>query len=118
MNSTFGLVPEGTQPHTYRIMELLEAGSIPVIVSSDFKLPLSDVVRWDEFSFHVPVEDIGRLPDMLRAIPRQRVLRMRQKANEAFQKYFRTWELSLQWGLEVVRSRIHLQWSADLGVTP
>ena len=45
-NTTFGLVPAGRSPATYRLAEVMAAGAIPVVVASDYVLPFTGTVDW------------------------------------------------------------------------
>lgn len=42
MNTTFGLVPAGRSPGTYRLAEVMGAGAIPVIVARDTVPPFRE----------------------------------------------------------------------------
>lgn len=107
LNSMFSLVPEGTAPHSYRLFEVMQAGSIPVIVSDDFVLPLPDLIDWRQISIHLPIAEIERLPALLRSLPAERVLWMQRAVRETWLRYFRTFELSMQWSVEMLRRRLY-----------
>lgn len=59
MNTTFGLVPAGRSPATYRLAEVMSAGAIPVFVARDYVRPFPERVDWPSFSFMFPPEEIG-----------------------------------------------------------
>ncbi len=70
MNTTFGLVPAGRSPGTYRLAEVMGAGAIPVIVARDMVLPFREQFDWPSFSLWFTPDQVG--PDLvatLRAIP-------------------------------------------------
>jgi glucuronyl/N-acetylglucosaminyl transferase EXT1 len=93
MNTTFGLVPPGRSPASYRLTEVLAAGCIPVFVGLEYAiLPFSEVIPWSEFSFFAPADvdwHRGLLP-MLRELEadRERLRRMQQAARKAYASYF------------------------------
>ena len=71
MNTTFGLVPSGRSPATYRLGEVMRAGVIPVLVARDVVLPFREQLDWPSFSFAFAPDQVG--PDMisaLREVPR------------------------------------------------
>lgn len=77
LNTTFGLVPAGRSPGTYRLAEVMGAGAIPVIVARDVVPPFSEQYDWAAFSFTFAPDQVG--PDMmatLRAIPQTQLEEM------------------------------------------
>ena len=67
MNTDFGFVPGGRQPATYRLIECLRLGVIPVIYEyTDLTvLPFEDRLDWSAFSIYIPAIDIGDKIDYL-----------------------------------------------------
>ena len=69
MNTTFGLVPAGRSPATYRLAEVMSAGAIPVFVNRDYVRPFPERVDWSSFSFTFSPEEVGRfMMETLRAV--------------------------------------------------
>lgn len=69
MNTTFGLVPGGRSPATYRLAEVMSAGAIPVFVTRDYVRPLPELVDWPAMSFMFRPEDVGEsMMETLRAV--------------------------------------------------
>ena len=68
-NTTFGLVPVGRSPATFRLAETLLNGQIPVIIApDDFCLPFSDVVPWERISLRFTSGKERLITDVLRQI--------------------------------------------------
>ena len=43
-NATFGLVPRGHSRFSYRFLEVLDHGAVPVVVSDGWRLPFDDII--------------------------------------------------------------------------
>ena len=63
-------------------------GAIPVIIDDKITLPFCSVLDWRRFSVRLRARDVGQLPNLLRAIPRERVLEMQRRLAEVRRRYF------------------------------
>ncbi|CAM9211637.1 unnamed protein product, partial [Ascophyllum nodosum] len=66
MNTTFGVVPAGRSPATFRLAEVMSAGAIPVFVARDIVKPFSENYDWPSFSFTFSPDQVG--PVMLQTL--------------------------------------------------
>eukprot|EP00752_Nemacystus_decipiens_P012932 g11446.t1 len=77
METTFGLVPAGRSPGTYRLAEVMGAGAIPVIVARDYVPPFREDIDWPSFSFVFAPDQVGpNMMDVLRAVPQAQLEEM------------------------------------------
>ena len=86
--SKFTLCPRGLTANSYRIYQAMAMGSIPVICSDDFPFPMSDVVRWEDFSVVVPEKEAEHVYDKLVEYDVETVARMAESAKRAWQEWF------------------------------
>ena len=52
-NAWFGWCPHGDQRWNLRFLELLTAGTVPVVVADGLTLPFEMVREWERFNFGV-----------------------------------------------------------------
>ena len=90
MNTTFGLAPRGCGPSSYRVIELIQMGIIPVIMQDDSVLPFAELIDWSELSILVPERSIRSIPTMLASIRPKKVRRMQDRLAAVHRMYFRS----------------------------
>jgi hypothetical protein len=87
-DSHFGLAPAGDGWHSYRLMEIMAMGTVPVILSDEWSLPFEDILNWSEFSIRVQLSDIGDLPSVLDRYTREDACKMSSRVFEVYHQYF------------------------------
>ncbi|CAN0370913.1 unnamed protein product [Pylaiella littoralis] len=115
MNTTFGLVPAGRSPGTYRLGEVMSAGAIPVFVGRDIVPPFLEQFDWSSFSFMFAPDQVGpSLVKTLRAIPRAELEEMQRKSLEAYREMFGmdvySFRPSAKIIVDIIRRRLRHQW--------
>lgn len=76
--SVFSFVPRGDALFSYRLLEVMRCGSIPVILSDGWLLPFADRIDWSRCALVVHEADVGDLDATLRAMPAAEIERRRQ----------------------------------------
>lgn len=82
--STFSFVPRGDSLFSYRLLEVMARGSIPVILSDGWVLPFDRTLDWPAFSVSVHAEAIGILPQILRLFSPADIARMQARLAEVY----------------------------------
>jgi hypothetical protein len=112
----FGLCPRGNGLHSYRLLETMRAGSIPVIVADRYILPYSDVFDWRSFAVVVPESRYAEIPRILRRIPMEQRLRMRRLGREIYERFFQTVKDEVDLMLRLLRARVYGRFLAEDGL--
>jgi len=68
-HSVFTLCPAGYGRWSFRMVEALLNGSIPVVVSDGYVLPFADAIDWKKYCYVVEEKDLFELVDTLAKIP-------------------------------------------------
>ena len=124
--STFCLVPRGRRLATFRFLEAIRYGCIPVLLSNAWILPFSEVIDWsrsviwgdERFLTQVIQRSTRRIyqaltafinfyvlyskiPSMLRQIPMRRIMKMQQYSLFFYNEYFSSIERIMLTSIEV-----------------
>jgi hypothetical protein len=82
--SVFAFVPRGDALFSYRLLETMGRGAIPVILSDGWVLPFDRLVNWPSCSVSFYYEAINRVPQTLRAFTPDDIVRMQQNVREVY----------------------------------
>lgn len=78
IRSKFCLCPSGYEVASPRIVEAIYAECVPVILSRNYSLPFSDVLRWETFSIELDVLEIPRLKEVLVAVSDEKYRKLKK----------------------------------------
>jgi len=82
------VVPRGDALFSYRLLETMARGAIPVILSDGWVLPFDRLVNWSSCCVSFHHEALHRVPETLRAFTPQETIRMRQNVRETYARFF------------------------------
>lgn len=111
-NSTFCLVPRGRRLGSFRFLEALQAGCVPVLLSNGWELPFAEIIQWNKASVWADERLLLQVPDVVRSIQPTQILALRQQTQILWDQYFSSVEKIVSVTLEVIRSRIQRHTSA------
>lgn len=86
-NTTFCLVPRGRRLGSFRFLETLQAGCIPVVLSNGWQLPFAEVIDWSEAVVTVDERRLLQVTELLRSIPPAKIFAMRQQTQILWDRY-------------------------------
>ena len=93
-NSRYGLAPAGVGFHSYRMAEVMQAGTVCVDVQRElnqFVLPYSDTLDWSKFSFSFATEDKTTFAEMgkiLSAVSEAQWRKMQLRSMLVYKRFF------------------------------
>lgn len=86
--SKFSLCPRGNIIQSFRIYEVLQLNSVPVIVSDNFTYPFKDFINWKEFSIVININDINQIDTILKSITEEEYKDLSKKGQQVYKQYF------------------------------
>jgi hypothetical protein len=84
-NSNFAFVPRGDALFSYRLVEAMSFGCIPIILSDGWVLPFDRTLPWDRLSLRVHADAIQQLPYILAACTSEDILSRQKEVLSAYQ---------------------------------
>jgi hypothetical protein len=66
--SLFVLCPEAYGRWTYRFMEALANGAIPLLLSDDYVLPFESYISWDRYIYRIPEKELFNLEYFIKSL--------------------------------------------------
>lgn len=105
--SRFSLLPRGNGcALSYRHIESMNVGSIPVIISDNYVLPFSELIDWNSCSIRIKEDEICNLLEIIKD-NLEREDRLRKNVKDVYDKYFSSTEKILTTSLQIYMDKIN-----------
>lgn len=89
-DNAYNLCMRGDNNDNYRMYEVMSAGRIPILIDTNFQLPILKNSRWEDFCVIVPFQEIDRLGEIVeefhRKLSPEDFLAVCQKSRSAFEE--------------------------------
>ncbi|XP_024371298.1 uncharacterized protein [Physcomitrium patens] len=105
LNTTFGLAPAGRSPASYRMLEVLSAGAIPVLVADNYVKPFETLIKWQRCLLQFPTSEIHRIVPTLRALSKKEVEMRQRYCQQIFQSVLKDDSTLMQSVMRSLRER-------------
>lgn len=86
-NSKYCICAKGYEVNSPRVVEAINYGCVPVIISDGFVPPFFDVLKWESFAVFVLERDIPNLKDILVSISERRYVVMQHRVKKVRQHF-------------------------------
>ncbi|XP_051844125.1 LOW QUALITY PROTEIN: exostosin-like 1 [Antechinus flavipes] len=121
-NSTFCFIPPNCHVGSFRLLQALKAGCVPVLLRRGWELPFAEVIDWGTAAIIIDERHLLQIRSVLQGLPPARVLALRQQTQFLWDAYFSSVEKIVHSTLEIIRDRIFraasrpwLLWNAPPG---
>ena len=91
-----------------RLMECLAASSVPVILSDDIILPLSEVIDWTAAAIVLPRQRVTELHFLLRTLGQPDIFSLKRQGRRLLETYFSSLTTILDSLLDLMRFRLSI----------
>jgi len=106
-NATFCLVPRGRRLGSFRFLETLQAGCVPVIMSNGWQLPFGEVIDWTAATISIDERQLLQVPEILRMVTPPQILEYRLQTQIVWDQYLSSVRKIVLTTLEIIRQRVY-----------
>jgi hypothetical protein len=86
--AVFAFVPRGDAEFSYRLLEVMSFGCIPIVISDGLVLPFDRTIDWGSIALHVPEKDVEVVPEILAKISAARIAALQDGVAGAYARCF------------------------------
>lgn len=80
-------MPRGRRLGSFRFLEALQAGCIPVLLSNSWALPFQSKIDWSQAAIWADERLLLQVPDIIRSITPNHVFALRQQSQILWDRY-------------------------------
>jgi hypothetical protein len=104
--SRFSLLPRGNgRALSYRHIEAMNVGSIPVIISDNYALPFSELIDWNSCSIRVKENELDELLEIVKS-NLDREDELRKNVKDVYDKYFSSTDKIITTSLKIYINKL------------
>jgi len=104
-NAKFSFVVRGDALYSYRLLEAMSAGTIPIVLSDDWVLPFYEAIDYSKFAVLIDEAKLEKAEAVLRSMPDKKVCEMRKEAYRVYKAHMQTFDLQLETLMQVFDRR-------------
>lgn len=101
--SWFSLAPRGYGLQSFRVYEILQLGSIPIIIHDDKWQSFENFIDWSTFSLSVHIDNISCIPDMINSYTTEQKVELIKIGHKIYKEFF-TLERTCNYILETLKN--------------
>lgn len=87
-SADFAFIPRGDALFSYRLLEAMSFGCIPIILSDNWVLPFDRLIDWSSCSLRPREDEIAPFTTLLKRLTDQEVLERKREVLGVYQEYF------------------------------
>jgi len=106
-HSKFAFAPRGHGFHSFRLLEAMQYGAVPVVIGDTGVLPFDGCVDWRQLSMRIRQADIPHASAILRRVGDEEGSRLQKHVREFISAVAQTWRHMAAFTLECVRRKIY-----------
>ena len=88
--SHFGMAPRGDRLFSYRMVETMASGAVPIVISDGYVFPFEGLIDWNASALVVAEDDVERLPAILGRLKLDEVCERRVAAFKSYNHFLAT----------------------------
>jgi hypothetical protein len=86
--SIFTLCPRGYGAQSFRLYEVMQLGSIPIIIYDKEWFPFSNEINWSEFSVLIHISELSNIKTIVKGINNDQIHQMLKAGKSIYNNYF------------------------------
>jgi len=110
----FALCPRGLGLYTYRTVEAIMAGAIPVIIGDHYVYPFNEIIDWRSFSVILPDGSWNMTMEVLQSLTKEEINNLRHNMGLVYHRFLKD-NAMIETTLDLLRMNIYGPKSGKLG---